>query len=178
MRQFPVILICRDRFTCTRQLVEWFEQRGYETIILIDNDSTYGPLLDWYDTLPHTVYRLGENLGPYAPWKSRYIEKHLRKQWVIVSDPDVLPVEECPDDAFDRIYRAMRRHPFTSKIGFSLKIDDIPDAYPKKEVVLNVERHYMADEFRLGRNLYRAPVDTTLALYRPGGFFETGDVAQ
>lgn len=174
MDHFPVVLICRDRLDCTRRLVGWFERHGFDTIVLLDNASTYAPLLEWYETSPHTVVRLRENVGPYAPWSTKYIEKNFRRQWVIVSDPDVLPVDDCPDDAFDQIYRLMKRHPLTSKVGFSLRIDDIPGHNPGRDLILNCERHHLADDWRVGQHLYRAPVDTTLALYRPGGYFEIG----
>jgi hypothetical protein len=136
--------------------------------------DAYEPLLDWYSTSPHTVVRLNENVGPHAPWETGYIATYFRRDWLIVSDPDVLPVEDCPDDAFDQIYQLMRRHPLTSKVGFSLKIDDIPDDQPGRDIILNCETHHLADSWKIGRDLYLAPVDTTLALYRPGGFFEIG----
>jgi hypothetical protein len=41
------------------ELVDWLERIGCQEIILLDNDSAYEPLLDYYRTTPHIVLTLG-----------------------------------------------------------------------------------------------------------------------
>ena len=63
---YPVFINCRDRLAPLRTLVEWLEQAGSTEVYLLDNDSTYEPLLDYYSQTPHTVVRLGRNWGKDA----------------------------------------------------------------------------------------------------------------
>ena len=58
----PIFINCRDRVTPLRDLVAWLERAGHQRIILVDNDSTYEPLLEFYEQSPHEVVRLGQNL--------------------------------------------------------------------------------------------------------------------
>ena len=63
------------------------------------------------------------------------------------------------------LFKELKKHPFARKIGFSLRIDNIPDSYIHKEEVINLEKQYYLKPAEGG--LYRAPIDTTFALYRP-----------
>ena len=122
----PVFVNCRDRVSSLRLLVSWLERAGHERIHLVDNDSTYEPLLEYYETTPHTVVRLGANCGHLAPWTMGVIEHHARGPYV-VTDPDVVPTEECPPDAVARLLELLDRHPGHVKAGLGLVIDDLPD---------------------------------------------------
>ena len=51
----PIFINCRDRITCLSVLVDWLEKAGHENIYLLDNDSSYPPLLEYYEQTPHTV---------------------------------------------------------------------------------------------------------------------------
>ncbi len=61
--QFPVIITVRDRVTSLRQLVEWLEAAGQRELYLLDNASTYPPLLEWLSQSRHTVVRSERNSG-------------------------------------------------------------------------------------------------------------------
>lgn len=83
----------------------------------------------------------------------------------MVTDPDVVPVEECPLDAVDRFRDLLDRHAHLHKAGFGLRIDDLPDHYALAQQVRDWERRFWADEIEPG--VFRADIDTTFALYRP-----------
>ena len=83
----------------------------------------------------------------------------------IYTDSDVIPSDYCPKDFIDYFFKELKKHPFARKIGFSLRIDNIPDSYIHKEEVINLEKQYYLKPAEGG--LYRAPIDTTFALYRP-----------
>jgi len=84
----------------------------------------------------------------------------------VISDPDVVPTEECPFDALDYFRSLFDDIPAADKVGFGLRIDDIPDHYAHKAEVLSWERQFWREEILSG--VYRAAIDTTFALYRPG----------
>jgi hypothetical protein len=162
----PVFINCRDRFGCLRDLVTWLERADCDEIYLIDNDSSYEPLLEFYRESPHTVLRLGANYGKNALWDAPGVFERTRGRHFVYSDPDIVPVEECPLDALER-FRDLLDRWSVYKVGFGLKWDDIPDHYPYKREVLILERGNWEWPFEHGA--YLAPIDTTFGLYRPNG---------
>jgi hypothetical protein len=162
----PVFINTRDRVAPLRELVAWLERAGVRRIVIVDNASTYGPLLDYLDKSPHAVVRLRENLGQAAPWKSHVIHHFVDPdERYVETDPDVVPDADCPLDAIDRFGELLDRHPDVVKVGFGLRIDDLPEHYKHAEAVRRWERAFWQDEVEPG--VYRAPIDTTFALYRP-----------
>ena len=131
----------------------------------MDNGSTYAPLLEYYETTPHTVVRLGENVGHLAPWTHAVIERYASGPYV-VTDPDVVPIEQCPKDAVAYLLYLLERHPSYTKAGLGLMIDDIPLHYALATYVRSWEAQHWDHEIAPG--VFDAPVDTTFAVYRPG----------
>lgn len=160
----PIIINNFNQYDFLLRLITSLEKRGYSNIHIIDNASTYPPLLEYYRHTPYKVYKLGKNLGFKAFWKSGIYKKFLNSYFVY-TDPDLEIVEECPDDFMQHFYDLLQKYPLAAKIGFSLKIDDIPAYYPSKENVRNWESAFWIKEVEPG--LFRAPIDTTFALYRP-----------
>lgn len=167
INQYPIFIICRDRYRCTLDLINWLEKAGQQNIFLIDNDSRYEPLLKYYSLTPHTVIRTGANYGHHVPWTYGLIERYAKDNYFIVSDPDILPVEECPLDAIDFFRYCLDKYQDRTKAGFGLKIDDIPDHYVNKQAVLQHESEFWSGHSPEPNVIY-ANLDTTFALYRPG----------
>lgn len=162
----PVFVLCRDRVTPLAQLVAWLERAEVAQIILVDNASTYPPLLDYYRDSPHEVVFLGENVGPEAVWVSGLLDRFHVAGPFVVTDPDVIPGEDCPTDAIAHFLEILQRYPEAEKVGFGLQIADIPDHYALKPVVALWESQFWTVEAEPG--VYRAPIDTTFAVYAPG----------
>lgn len=158
----PIFICCRDRVTPLRALVEWLEQAGHERIVLLDNDSTYPPLLEFYEQTPHQVIRLGMNVGKLALWIHGVPDEPF-----VYTDPDVVPIAECPLDAVQHLWRALSRHPH-AKAGLGLYLEDVPVTLPS----LEWERSLASPERELEPGVYDSLVDTTFALYRAGVPFE------
>jgi hypothetical protein len=168
MKQYPIFINCRDRLTYLRDLTSWLEKAGQERIYLVDNDSTYEPLLEWYESVAYEVVFLRTNGGQHAPWTHGVTDRYASGEFFVVTDPDVVPVEECPHDAIEYFESILTRYTDRSKCGFNLKIDDLPDCFKFKAEVIQHESQY---QFWTGpeQGLHFAPIDTTFALYRPGG---------
>ena len=163
-KDIPIIINNFNRLTTLIQLTDSLTSRGYTRIYILDNASTYPPLLAYYQTYPFTVFRLKENLGFKALWKSE-LKKKFCNDYYIYTDSDVIPIADCPDDFIDYFLKELKAHPFARKIGFSLRIDNLPDQYEHKQKVIDWEKQYYARPTENG--LFRAPIDTTFALYRP-----------
>ena len=168
-KDIPVFIICRDRVDSLTTLVTWLERHGMTKIVLIDNDSVYPPLVEYFAKTPYQVLRLFRNVGHTSPWKINIIRALVPKDFYIVTDPDVIPSEECPDDFLQYFLELHKKHFAHQKVGFGLRIDDLPDHYPPKSLVIDWEKQFWKTE--LSKEVYEAGVDTTFALYKPYTYF-------
>jgi hypothetical protein len=163
-KKIPIVINNFNRLDSIKKLIESLEKRGYTNLHIIDNLSTYPPLLEYYKTCKYKIYRLDKNIGMNALWSSGIFRK-FKNDFFVYTDSDVVPIDECPDDFLQFFLETLRKHKFAQKVGFSLVIDDLPDSYALKDEVISHENQfykYKCDEF-----LYWAPIDTTFALYRP-----------
>lgn len=173
-KKIPIIINNYNRLEMLLKLINSLEKRGYQNIIIIDNNSTYPPLIDYYNNTQYRVIRLSENVGYLSLWKTD-IYKEFISQYYVYTDSDVEIIDECPSDFLKYFYEILKRYPYTGKVGFSLKIDDLPRSFAQRDDVIRWEQRFWQN--RIEDNLYLAPIDTTFALYSPfckwgGNFFD------
>lgn len=164
LKSIPVIINNRNRLTYLLQLINWLEKNGYKNIFIIDNDSTYPPLLKYYSETSYHVFKLKENVGHLSLWKTGII-KQFEHDYYVYTDPDVVPVESCPGNVLEFFMKQLNKYKSIEKVGFGLKIDDLPDYYSEKQKVIDWENKFWEKEVE--KDVYDASVDTTFALYRP-----------
>ncbi len=162
--QIPVIINNRNRLTTLTQLISWLEKIGMKNIYILDNDSSYPPLLSFYKTCSYKIFFLGKNVGHQALWKTAVFNQ-FKSNYYIYTDSDVLPISECPDDVIAFFLQTLRKYSSIEKIGFGLKIDDLPDHYSAKARVIEWEKKFWTKEVAPG--IFDAAIDTTFALYCP-----------
>lgn len=163
-KQIPIIINNYNRLSCLLKLISVLESKGYHNIHILDNNSSYQPLLDYYKSCPYKVYRFSTNFGYLSFWKSG-IYKEFHNQYFVYTDSDVVPIDTCPDDFMQYFYQLMKKYPRASKVGFGLSINDLPDYFKDKQKVMAWEQQFW--QKKLEKDVYRAPIDTTFALYRP-----------
>ncbi len=164
-KRVPIVINNFNRLSCLKQQVDRLRDLGYENLYVIDNASTYEPLLDYYRSEKLRVFYLSENVGYLALWKTS-VRKEFMSNYYIYTDSDIVPVEDCPDDFAARFKATLDEHRTLAKAGFGLKIDDLPESYANRDAVAQHERQFWTQP--ITRGLWHAPIDTTLALYRPG----------
>lgn len=160
----PIIINNYNRLSTTIKLIESLEKRGYINIHILDNQSTYQPLLEFYKTTPYKVHFLKKNYGAKALWESGLWWKFVTSYYVY-TDSDVVLVEACPDDFIEYFHFLLEKYPKVHKVGFSLKIDDLPNHFNNKTEVIKWESKFYIK--KIENNVFVAPIDTTFALYRP-----------
>lgn len=169
-RDVPVVINNFNRSVVLEQLLGWLVRAGMRRVLVLDNASRYPGTLALYGSIRAgkipgvEVVELGRNLGFRALWRSS-VWRRVRGHYSVYTDPDVLPVEECPLDVVRALYDVLIRFPDRQKAGLGIKIDDLPDHYDKKDEVVRWEQQYWQKQ--VAENVYDAPVDTTFALYRP-----------
>jgi GT2 family glycosyltransferase len=161
----PVFIICRDRVSGLKELVPWLEKHQLKKIVFIDNASEYDKLTDYFDKTPYQVLKMNRNIGHRVPWIGGLVPLLVPHDFYIVTDPDVIPTEYCPDDAIKYFLQVHKDFPHHWKVGFGLKIDDLPNHYALKKKVVDWEGQFW--KYEIAPGLYEASVDTTFALYKP-----------
>lgn len=160
----PIIINNRNRLSFLKDLINALEVRGYKNIHIIDNNSNYKPLLEYYKECKYNIFRLKENVGFLALWKTN-IYKSFIHDYYVYTDSDVVPINQCPENFLETFWNKMRSEKSIMKIGLSLKIDNLPDYFNKKEEVILWENQYYNNETTDG--YFISNIDTTFALYRP-----------
>lgn len=168
LKDLPVYIISFNRLSYLESLVNWLEKSGCQNIHIVDNASTYPPLLDYLARTKHTVHRMEKNYGHTVLFDAPEFKDIVDNQYFVLSDPDVLPTDECPADFMRFLSGVLERFPKATKAGFGLKFDDLPDSYALKETVVKWESAFYEKAIKgTSPALYKAPIDTTFALYRP-----------
>jgi hypothetical protein len=169
--QVPIIINSFNRLGSLRRLTGWLLRAGYVNLHIIDNASTYPPLLSYLTSLEQsgqaTVTRLAENAGPLAVWRQNLLDRLGIETEYVYTDPDVVPIEACPRDLVGVLQSVLDDNPDVAAAGVGLRVDDLPDAYGHKGQAIAWERQFWLTPAASG--LFHAPIDTTLALYRPRG---------
>ena len=168
MKDIPIFIIFRDLISPMRDLIQWLEKAGHENIHIIDNKSTFLPAKQFLDGTSHTVHRLNTNVGHRAPWNSKIIQKVCGKNSrYIVTDADIVPQSGCPLDAVQYMSDLLSKHYEEDiiKVGFGLDIFNLPQSYTLRDKVYQWEKQFWKHEIE--PNVYKAPIDTTFALYKP-----------
>lgn len=162
----PIFINARDRLGVMKKLIDWLLDAGYRNLIVLDNDSTYPPLLEYYSALDGDsrikIIRLGKNLGYKAVWLSGILEQLKISTPYVYTDPDVLPIESCPKNFVKQLMKILDSNHEIRKVGLGLVWEDI--TFSDKEETQQRESGFY-NKSKIGDNLYYAQVDTTLALY-------------
>lgn len=165
-RDVPIFINVRDRVGVMKKLIDWLIDADYKNLIVLDNDSTYPKLLEYYSELEKNssvkIIRLKKNLGYKALWQSNILEKLNISTPYVYTDPDVVPHEKCPKDFVLTLYEILNSHREFRKIGPSLIWEDI--TFYDKKFWQRAEKNFER-QAPINKNLCYANVDTTFALY-------------
>lgn len=163
----PIIIINYNRLADLKTLVSFLKERHHNNIIIVDNASTYLPLLEYYKKIETsvTIERMDRNYGHMVFWENQDLYNKYSSGYHIITDSDIIPHKDLPTNYLKQLMDILDRNKDITKVGFALKIDDIPDYYQHKSKVLEWEKKHW--ENPVGDNLYRNELDTTFAIYPP-----------
>lgn len=164
----PVYIICYNRLSYLQQIIRCLEEYNITNIHIIDNCSSYPPLLEYLRKTPHKVHKMKENYGHMVFFKADEFKNVRENEYYVLTDPDVIPVDECPADFMSYFYQILQKFPKVTKVGFSLKTDDIPDDIPSAKITRLWEIQFYRKKLKnTVPYWYDSYIDTTFALYRP-----------
>jgi hypothetical protein len=164
----PIIIVSFNQLHYLKKQINNFLNSKFTNIVIIDNNSTYPPLLSYFDELEGnkniTIHRLKENYGHLVFWKQKELFQKYSKGYYVVTDADIIPMEKVPNNFINEFRKLLDKYEEVTKVGFSLFLDDIPDTNPNKEKIISWEKQFWKNK---RDELYFASIDTTFALYRP-----------
>lgn len=163
-KDIPIVINNYNRLEYVEKLIKSLQSRGYNNIHILDNDSTYPPLLEFYKKTDVNVIYLRKNWGFRGIWESGIV-KQFWSSYYVYTDADMELSKDCPEDFMEYFLNIMERYPKCFKVGFGMIIDDLPESFKHKKKVIEHESQFWLKELEQG--LFEAPIDTTFALYRP-----------
>ena len=170
--EIPVIINNRNFLTWPKAMVERIkEYDGVGEIIIVDNDSTYPPLLEWYATNPCRIERLNDNLGMGAPWASEIV-KQLNGVPYVLTDPD-MGLEDTPDDTLLYLFDKLNTLQL-DKVGLGLDWQIVEKKSPYYERLNVYEKNRWSNSPVKDGVHTEVQIDTTFALYNVDHYFIGG----
>ena len=177
VRMIPVYVNVFNRLTTTRRLCEQVSRLENCYPVIIDNASTWEPLLEWYSNCPYEVIRLDQNIGHRAPWLSGSVRpaadlfwSQIDSEFYIITDCDI-DIEGVPLDVASVLqipfqwsrpeWSAYQSDYFVVKSGLALRIDDIPE---KQGNVLRWESQFWTRPVEEDARFFWARIDTTFVM--------------
>jgi glycosyltransferase involved in cell wall biosynthesis len=173
LNKIKVVINNRNRLTTTKNMVEkLLELNPNEQIIIIDNESTYPPLLQWYERTmnnpnSNVAVHFEKNEGHLALW-STGLDKKLG-DYFVYSDSDIILPSEFPKSWKMVMYNQLvwNRNSY-NKVALGIHIDDLPDHYRYKNQVIRNENRWWLEKHdtEMFDYLYKADTDTTFFMMR------------
>jgi hypothetical protein len=149
-----------ERFSWAIPLCKDLTAAGLE-VILIDNNSTYPPCVEWLKNCEYKVERMNYNAGPWA-----FVTTDLHKQYLdryyFLCDSD-LDISKVPKDFPDHLmYGLENTGGDIWKAGLSFELNDLPDNIVTRQAIAH-ENAFWVDKTELG--FYKAWIDIGCTLH-------------
>jgi len=156
-----VFITVWNRHSWLIPLCEDFVKAGVEPV-LIDNQSTYEPCVEWLKKCPYKVIWMNCNAGPWAFFITD-LWKEYKDRYIMFSDSDY-DISSVPVDFPNVLMQGLENFDRDGvwKVGLSAEINDLPqNDYAQK--IANYERGFWNYEIIPG--FYRGDIDIGIALY-------------
>lgn len=175
--EIPLIIPNFNQLTYLVNLINWWNYyTNYARVIIIDNASTYKPLLKFYDYAKEiwknvNIVRCKENnCGNNLTF---LIKQDIRwkYEYYCISNPDIMPCPDTPENFIDILRHCISEYKF-HHAGFGLRLSDLPDWIDNKKLIIYRQAHFYDKKNKIIINYegsfykgFRAPIDLTFAMY-------------
>ena len=163
-KMIPAFIINYNRLTLPAKMAEFLSKNKNVDVYIIDNASTYEPLLEWYKTCPYKVIHMDGNHGHTVFWKKGLYTQYVKEGNYILTDSD-LDLSTIPDNWLEVLEEGLKKYPY-AKVGFSLETNDLPDTPFKNEIQAWESQFWPPKARQLDEMFIEAHVDTTFSLHR------------
>jgi len=176
-----------NNFTYTRNTIDRF-QNLVDDIMVLDNASTYEPMLDYLDSIDGDVEvkRYESNEGPRRFYNDKWFYWDLPYQF-LVTDPDLEFDDRLDRQALDHLFELteeLSAYKIGSALSLDLDEDNVLDdglvwcgrATNVREIEAAYYGNPISTKTKYGDRIYVANIDTTFAAYNrlhETGFMDT-----
>lgn len=168
MSQIPIVIINQNRISTTERLIDQLLLLGYINITILDMDSTYKPLLDWYDSRSDFTVIPWRNSGHKALWNDGLMDKFKQYPWIAVTDSDIELNINTPVDFIEQLIDISKQmHVY--KCGLAINYRRIDNLYLRDIIVPIEQRYWDKNKCRHHPDyeLYESPIDTSFCVVKP-----------
>ncbi len=166
MSNIPIILLNRNRLTTTKKLVDQLTDIGYKNIYILDIDSTYLPLLEYYENCPAKIIYTTENIGHKGFWEKGYIKMFKNNSWIVISDSDIELNKNTQKGFIEQMVNIAKDYR-VDKAGLAIEYLDIPEEKMRNAVWPTEERYWKNRLPHSTHEVYNAIIDTTFQVIKP-----------
>ena len=171
----PIFIIVHDRVNVLKKTVKALSQISTPIeIVFHDVCSTFPECLEYLQEMKekgHRVYRSEKNHHHTVLASIKdYLDMHPECKYYVVTDPDV-ELDNVNGDILQFYQYLIDKHGHNVVVGPMLRIDDIPNHYPKKELAIKLHRRQFWNKKPVpivwNRNTYKiqkSHIDTTFQL--------------
>ena len=174
--KIPIFIIVHDRVQVLKKSVASFENQITTPIEIIFHDvaSTFPGCLRYLSTMKANGYKVyrseTNNHHTVNTTIDRYLAGHPECEYYVITDPDI-ELDHVNGDILEFYIWLLNKYGRHLAVGPMLRIDDIPNYYPKKK--LAIQRH--TQQFWRKKpmqlvwkdnpvSIQRSPIDTTFQL--------------
>jgi FkbM family methyltransferase len=166
-----VLIIAYNLVTYVKMMVDQIKKYTND-IVILDNASTFPPLLEYYETFEGSLIRLKTNFG-HKIYRESMIYKLIGKQFFL-TDPDIKFNPDLPQNFMEEIM-IISRTSNANKVGFALDISG--NSYIFREFIIEglPFREFEGSKWWRYRiphpylELYNAELDTTFCFVNTEG---------
>lgn len=173
-KTIPLVINSYNQFYYLRNFIDTFRKNGFTNIYVIDNYSTYPPLLDYYKYLQEqkiaTVFFYEYNFGPHYFFVKKLYRALFEGCPFLYSDPD-LHYTAIADNFLSRIFEISRTFK-AFKVGSALTLPDHSQMKnPQHRFNIGGVTYSLLEwesrfwEEKVHEDVYIAQIDTTLHLF-------------
>jgi len=168
--KIPVVINNRDLFTWPKKMVDKIKTlNDVGDIYIVDNGSTYEPLLEWYESKPCDIIKV-DNLGHTSPWLCGLIDSFNTPY--VVTDPD-LNIDNIPNNTLTYLNCILNIFNDVGKIGLALDWESVTSDLEYYQHMRKFYYPYYSEK-PIFPNVYNFPIDTTFAIYNRKEYFIGG----
>lgn len=180
-RTLPVVINSFNQYTYLKNLIDKLTKNEFRNIIVVDNNSTYPPLLKYYNEVNQTgraeVILYGENKGPHF-FHMKGVYKLFGSLPHLYSDPDI-DFDGLSTNFLTELMTVSEKYSMF-KVGPALEIPDSSEIDTNmyciqdgvRWTISEWESRYWKDQVEIGL-YYPGQIDTTFHLFNPA-YFKAG----
>jgi len=172
----PLVINVFNQHRYLEGMVQQFSASGFKNIVILDNGSSYAPLLSYYQGLTQiriaNIIYYNQNRGPHYFFLNNVYQHLFESTPFLYTDPD-MAWDDISEEFLTQLFDLSHRYK-TFKVGCALRLPSDSVIKPNLPTFNCNNRIYTVHQWEeqfwinpVQHNVYAAPIDTTMHLFNP-----------